>query len=280
VRNRQRRTFAVAPPRSLGLVAAVLSLGLMVTACGSGSTSSASGASTSVVASSTSGTAGAATSAPATGPPATATPAASTHGKRYCEVLLVRVVDGQGSADVYNSYPLNECPAELFTKLDPKAIASTEGVTLASLNGPRFWLMDRIEKPGGTAALPKKDFGGIEMYRQASLDIGPLADATKPYTAHEVDRATVFVFDAGATVYELSAPDGSTYVMQTWSQQKIPTLAEADLAGLGSRLQPPAGWTYRARTLDAPLRVVTTTTKAKVLQDELGNSYSQETPNN
>jgi hypothetical protein len=197
--------------------------------------------------------------------------------KRYCEVLLVRVVDGQASADVYNSFPLNDCPAELWTELDTAAIASAEGVTLAVLNGPRFWLMDRIEKQGGVEDLTKKDFGGIEMYRQASLAIGSLADAARPYTPNEVDRATVFVFDAGQVVYELTAPDDTTYVMQTWSQQKDPTLTEADLAGLGSRLQLPPGWTYGSRTLVEPLRVVTTDTVAKVLQDDLGNSYSQMT---
>jgi hypothetical protein len=250
--------IARAHPR---LVAAALAgVALLLTACGSSSTSTASSATT-TVAESTSGT----------------QVAQSMRTKRYCEVLLVHVIDGQATADVYNSYPLNDCPAELWAKLDAKTIANAEGVTLAVLNGPRYWLMDRVDKQGGTDGLTKKDFGGIEMYRQASVAIGSLADAAKPYTPHEVDRATVFTFDAGRTVYELTAPDGTMYVMQTWSQQKDPTLTEADLAGLGSRLHLPPGWTYRSRTLDAPLQVVTTTTNAKVLQDDLSNSYSQET---
>ena len=67
--------------------------------------------------------------------------------------------------------------------------------------------------------------------------------------------------------------------MQSWSQQIAPTLAEADLANLGARLHLPAGWTYRTRVPTAPLRVVTKTTDAQVLQDDLGNSYSLETGN-
>jgi len=243
----------------IGLVTAmVAATALIVSACGSNTTTSASSASTTLEASTT-------------GTPVTA----SMRTKRYCEVLLLQVVNGQADAEVYNSFPLNECPAELWTKLDAKAIATAEGVSLAVLNGPRFWLMDRVEKEGGTAGLPKKDFGGIEMYRQASVAVGPLVDAAKPYTPHEVSRSTVFTFDAGQTVYELTAPDGTTYLMQTWSQQKDPTLSEADLSGLAGHLQLPAGWTYRTRTLEEPLRVVTTTTAAKVLQDDLGNSYSQ-----
>jgi hypothetical protein len=249
----------------LRFAAAAVGAALLLTACGSSSDSTASTTSTS-------------TSASTQVESTTTTPAAANmRTKRYCEVLLVSVVDGQASADVYNSFPLNDCPAELWTELDPVAIASAEGVTLAVLNGPRFWLMDRIEKQGGVEGLTKNDFGGIEMYRQASVAIGSLADAARPYTPNEVDRATVFVFDAGQVVYELTAPDDTSYVMQTWSQQKDPTLAEADLAGLGSRLQLPPGWTYGSRTLVEPLRVVTTDTVAKVLQDDLGNSYSQTT---
>lgn len=197
-------------------------------------------------------------------------------GRRYCEVLLVTNPTGSARADVYNSYPLNECPQDRWDALDAKAIAAAEGVPVAVLNGPRYWLMDRVENSTGDVSMTKKDFGGIEMYRQATVEIGALADAAKRYTPHEVNRSTTFTFDAGRTVHELTAPDGSVYVMQTWSQQVDPTLTEADLAGLGARLQLPGGWRYGSRTLTEPLLVVTTTQAAKVLQDDLANSYSLE----
>jgi hypothetical protein len=210
-------------------------------------------------------------------PPVTAAGAADMRGRRYCEVLLVTSPTGNASADVYNSYPLNDCPQARWQALDPKAIATAEGVPVAVLNGPRYWLMDKVEKAPGGVTMTKKDFGGIEMYRQANVEIGSIADAAKRYTPHEVNRSTTFTFDAGHTVYELTAPDGSVYVMQTWSQQVDPTLAEADLAALGTRLKLPEGWRYGSRTLAEPLRVVTTSTAAKVLQDDLANSYSLET---
>ena len=65
--------------------------------------------------------------------------------------------------------------------------------------------------------------------------------------------------------------------MQTYSQITDPTLTQADLPGLGSRLTLPAGWTYRARTLTKPLVVATTANAAHVLQDNFENSYSMET---
>jgi hypothetical protein len=81
-------------------------------------------------------------------------------------------------------------------------------------------------------------------------------------------------FDAGSTIYELTAADGTTFVMQSWSQEIDPEMDEAALADLGARLELPEAWTYEVRTLDEPLRVVTTTTTAKVIQDEFRNSYS------
>lgn len=217
------------------------------------------------------------TTAPSATAPSTTVAPSSMRGKRYCEVLLVRPADGKLSAEVYNSYPLNDCPEAKWAALDAKTIAAAEGVPVAVLNGPRFWLMDRVKKAGGTADLPKKDFGGIEMYRQASVEVASMADAMMPYRPNSVDRKAVFTYDAGQTVYELTSEDGTKYVMQSWSQQKDPSLVESGLAGLGSRLQLPAGWTYTARTLDEPLTVDTTSQTATVVQDDLGNSYSQET---
>ena len=197
-------------------------------------------------------------------------------GDRYCEVFLVTPTEGEIVADVYNSYGLNDCPEDLWAGLDTAAIAAEHSAPLAILNGPRYWLMDRITKFRGGEPV-SATFGGIAMNKAATLDIGSLADAATKYVPHLVDRSTVFRFMRGATVYELLATDGARYVMQTWSQQVDPALDEADLTGLGDRLQLPEGWTYRTRTLRKPLRVVTTTTKAAVLQGDLGNSYSRQT---
>ena len=51
------------------------------------------------------------------------TPPADVFGKRYGEVLLVRLSDSGPEATVFNSFPLNDCPQELWSKLDTEAIA-------------------------------------------------------------------------------------------------------------------------------------------------------------
>jgi len=192
-------------------------------------------------------------------------------GRRYGEVLLVEIGESGPQATVYNSFGLNDCPAQLWSALDARAIATENGAAAALLNGPRYWLMNTIEKaPQGPRET--KTFGGIEMIKQAQVALSSMNPG--PYTVNEVSRQAVFIFDAGEQVYELIDPDGRRWVMQTWSQVVDATLSRADLAGLADRLRLPPGWTYQARVLDTALTVDTTAEVARVLQDDLTNSYS------
>jgi hypothetical protein len=43
-------------------------------------------------------------------------------GKRYGEMLLVTVGASGPQATVYNTFPLNDCPAELWDALNAKAL--------------------------------------------------------------------------------------------------------------------------------------------------------------
>ena len=91
-------------------------------------------------------------------------------GNRYGEVLLVTSTQSGPEATVYNTFPLNDCPVELWNTLDPDAIAAENGAVAALLNGPRYWLMSSIGKRGPDT-LELKSFGGIEMIRQATVKL-------------------------------------------------------------------------------------------------------------
>jgi hypothetical protein len=197
-------------------------------------------------------------------------------GKRYCEVLLLRPAPEGITAEVYNTFPINDCPEDQWAAMDATAIAQEYSALIAMLNGPRYWLMDVIRQQDRGAEV-RKTFGGMEMIQRATVVVGDPIAASKPYSTQSVNRRTVFTFDAGRTVYELTDPEGNRWVMQSWSQQVDPTLGVADLATLGDRLEPPPGWSYAARKLSEPLKVVTTAQAARVMQDELKNSYSMET---
>lgn len=199
---------------------------------------------------------------------------ADVFGKRYGEVLLIRMAQSGPEATVYNTFPLNDCPADLWDALDSAAIAQENGAVGALLNGPRYWLMSRIAKKAATAQ-PTKSFGGIDMIEQATVQLS--SNNPQPYSVNKVDRRAVFTFDAGRPVFELVDPDGRRWVMQTWSQVVDKNLTLDDLPGLASRLNPPDGWRYETRILTEPLTVDTTNNVAQVLQDELTNSYSLQT---
>lgn len=194
-------------------------------------------------------------------------------GERYCEVLLARIVDTRLNAEVWNTYGLNDCPPDAWEALDVTVIKTERGVIAALLNGPRYWLMDAIEKKSG-GERQETTFGTLDMFLAATVDLGPIPPNLAPYTERHVARESVFEFSEGTEIYELVAADGRIFVMQSYSQQTDGGLSEADLAGLGARIVPPDGWSYRARTLDSMLRVGVVGTDATVVQDELGNTYS------
>lgn len=192
-------------------------------------------------------------------------------GQRYGEVLLVRAVESGPEAVVYNTFPLNDCPADLWDRLDADAIAREHGVTAALLNGPRYWLMSSIEKRTD-APRERASFGGIDMLRQATVALSSMNPG--PYLPNRVSRQAVFVFDAGREIYELTDSDGRHWVMQTYSQTVDPMLSLPDLPELARRLALPDGWRYAARVPRTAVRVDTSSRDAQVLQDDLANSYS------
>ena len=66
-------------------------------------------------------------------------PQKTLRGDRYCEVLLITVKAGLAAGEVWNTYPLNDCPQATWNALDAKKLATENNVPIAMLNGPRFW---------------------------------------------------------------------------------------------------------------------------------------------
>jgi hypothetical protein len=201
-----------------------------------------------------------------------AAPPESVRGNRYCEVLLAFAQGESIEAQVWGTQGLNDCPEAAWEAIDPMAIGAEFGATTVFLNGPRHWVIDRAsaELPEGEPRL----FGTLEMQQLATLTLPVGSTSAMPYVERTIRRDSEFEFFAGSEVYELLAPNGSVYVMQSYAQVVDASLSESDLPGLGTRLALPDGWQYRARTLDAPL-VVSTPGEATVVQDELRNTYSR-----
>ena len=192
--------------------------------------------------------------------------------ERYCEVLLLGPTATGITATVFNSYPMGDCPDTDWQELDSAAIAADQGAALALLNGPRYWLMDAVERD--TSDVISQTFGSIVMNRYATVAITDPTSLGARYAPQTVDRKSTFVFRAGQTVFRLTADDGRQFVMQSWSQQVDLTLSENDLADLGRRLELPDGWTYESIELTNDLVIGASAQPAQVLQDEFLNSYS------
>ncbi|MFZ4518204.1 MAG: hypothetical protein ACOYOP_07440 [Microthrixaceae bacterium] len=194
-------------------------------------------------------------------------------GVRYGEVLAVYARGGGLQAEVWGTQMLNDCPAELWGRLEADSLARELDALMVKLNGPRHWMIDGLGRKVAPVEPVLRDFEGLTMRRIAVLDLGD-RPAAVPYTERHVDRGAIFFFDADKPVHALVDPEGTAYVMQAYCLAVDPTLTEAALAGLGDRLALPDGWSFRTRVLDEELVVDTTDTVATVLQDELENTYT------
>jgi predicted cupin superfamily sugar epimerase len=197
---------------------------------------------------------------------------------RYCEVIPVFQWGVKLNAEVYNTLGANECPADLWAKLEStgaKALAKQYGAAQVELNGPRYWVVNKITASGATATGKTADFGGIEMTQRATLSFYLWsANAPGNYAANTVNRTNVYYYWAGNPIYELISPQGSTYIMQTYAQIVNASLSINDLATLVSQLTLPQGWKYQTCTLSAEFDLVTNG-QATVIQDNLQNSYQE-----
>ncbi len=195
-------------------------------------------------------------------------------GTRYGEVLVVFADGERFTAHVYGTQLLNDCPEELWNTLVPEAIAEDLGALAVKLNGPRYWMLDGLGSKSEPIEPILREFNGLLMRRIAVLDLGS-NPAQVPYTVREVDRRVTMFFDAGSVVYELIDPQGLPYVMQAYCTGVDASLNQASLSGLRERLALPAGWSFRSRVLHEELIVDTSQTVARVLQDELENTYTR-----
>jgi hypothetical protein len=197
---------------------------------------------------------------------------------RYCEIIPVTRTGVTLTSWVYNTLGLNDCPAAEWDTLTEDEVNNEYGSVAAKLNGPRYWVIDKLVGSGSTASGETFNFGGIEMSLRAKLETrlreGTVGDEF--YVPNEVQRETVYTYQAGKPVYELTSPEGDVYIMQSYAQIADKNLTLDDLASLGSKLSLPDGWTYSTRTLKEDFDLVTSGL-AYVINDNLYNSYQRRT---
>ncbi|MCZ7529658.1 MAG: hypothetical protein M5U31_04545 [Acidimicrobiia bacterium] len=187
-----------------------------------------------------------------------------TRALRYAELAIV----GDEYVTFYNCTGLSEAPPDQWEAIDADAAAQKFGAAMVIKNGPHWWACDSVTLHMGTEVLEVEGIG-FRWAANISVEIvssGGLA-ANKRYDPAESSKEGELVYKAGRSVYELVAPGGEVYLMQS-------SAIEIDgFETLGDRLTLPDGWSYRSRTLDADFTYVMDGA-VSVVMDDLGNVYN------
>lgn len=198
-------------------------------------------------------------------------PPIDLHNARYCEIFEVRGALPDVRIKVWNTIGLNRCPPAKWEALDPSSLAAELGAQTVILNGPRHFLMDSATAKTGRV----RRIGGLRVRKVATIPIETAADLDRsPYTERTIGRTNTWKWKRGRRVYELLAPDGSNYVMQSYAQIVDPKLRIGKLRRLGNRLELPKGWRYRTRRLNRTLKLAAKG-EATIIQDDLQNTYQR-----
>jgi len=163
---------------------------------------------------------------------------------RFGEILVVKPT----GIDVYNTTGLNDCPPELWDKMDLDQIRKQYSALKVEKNGPHYWMMDSQTVSFGE----KASFGGLEARWAARLDpaiVMKAAQGSEPYKIFNPKKTQQMVYSKGKPIYELIDPDGHVYVLQA-HEERFPI---ETLANLGAQLKLPNGWKYHTHTLTEDL---------------------------
>ena len=208
--------------------------------------------------------------------PVIAQGAQKTHlrGERYCEIILAQT---NTQFAVYNTIGLNNCPENTWKHITEAEVKKETGAAHVHLNGPRYWVIDDIQN-SSLVNQQIKTIAGLAMREAGVLHLGllDLLKPNKPYKQRKVARKTTWVYEAGKPVYELIDPQGSVFVMQSYSIQKTPQ-TELSLQQLGTQLKLPEHWQFKTGILKKSEALQAIDNMAVVVQDSFLNTYQKAT---
>jgi hypothetical protein len=195
-------------------------------------------------------------------------------GYRFCELGLVTGTPrGNAIANVWNTTGACDPEPEHLGALDVDMLARQNGALQAWLSSARHWLIDRLDV---REVGDDRTFGSITMTWMGVADVATMMQTTiqGSYDPGYIHRDNTITFSKGTEVFVLDAPDGEVFILESLARHWDHTVSEASLASLGSQLDLPAGWGFRAVVLDQDLEITSNPHKlAHMMQDNLHNLY-------
>ena len=204
-------------------------------------------------------------------------------GYRYMELFLTCPGAGTG---IYNTMTFNlqpgnsqdSAPDILMANYSDAQVAQDYQADGSYMSGIRFWVHDRMRL---TFANNVRNFDGLDTRwgANAAINAEDLSKGEQFYAYTPVTCNRTWYYNAGQPIFILDAPNGMTFVMQSYSIIVEKNQKYEDLQNLGSKLKLPQGWSFRTKVLDQDLTVNGITVDGqpnqwRVTQDDLINTYS------
>lgn len=168
-------------------------------------------------------------------------------------------------------YPNNSIPAPIWRNWSDDAVKKEYGASVVYANAPRRWTMDTQILAWSTNV---RNLDGL--FTRWGADIGA-EQGNLNYVPTNVTCNRTWIFAAEKPAFLLDDPDGTTFVMQSYSLINTPNMTLKDLPTLGKQLKLPAGWKYRTKVLNKELTINGIGTYGdqwQITQDDLLNTYS------
>ena len=203
-------------------------------------------------------------------------------GERYTEIFIIggNAITKHLIGGIYNTIGLNSpdgsgdtCPQEILDKVDVDDLMKEYGAISAFKNGPRLWCLDWVEVTVGK----EREFGGLHARWVMWLDVPKemRKHESVAYKSISGKRDTQLGINAGSPAFILDDPEGDSWVMKSASLIVDPDQTYESLNDLGSRLEPAAGWSFRAEVLEKDLVLTSDNGNVRITQDDLGNTYDR-----
>ena len=196
---------------------------------------------------------------------------------------------------IFSSFRYGDCSVEEYDKLSEASISAQLKTLLDPQRVVKLGFHTNVASENLTPrVLPYISVGSSRFDYVATMSVNyidyiykfitnerfRLGIARASYTPLGNSAPLHYIYNPGATVYELISPDGKVYIMSSFTNYYNPKLTLANLSDLGNLLNLPPGWKFRSRVLDSQVKIHATAPLyyAEVIYDDFQNFYVEVLP--